>query len=54
MFQFAGFASLTLFIHVRIPLMRWVAPFGDLRVIGYLRLTVAFRSLSRPSSPLGA
>ena len=29
----------------------WVAPFGDLRVTGYLRLSVTFRSLSRPSSP---
>ena len=28
----------------------WVAPFGNLRVDGYLRLTVAYRSLSRPSS----
>ena len=30
---------------------RRVAPFGDLRVSGYLLLTAAFRSLSRPSSP---
>ena len=28
-----------------------VVPFGDPRVNGYLRLTAAFRSLSRPSSP---
>ena len=28
----------------------WVAPFGDLRVNGYLLLTAAYRSLSRPSS----
>ena len=28
----------------------WVAPFGNLRVDGYLRLTAAYRSLSRPSS----
>ena len=28
-----------------------VAPFGNLRVKGYLLLTVAYRSLSRPSSP---
>ena len=27
-----------------------VSPFGDLRVSGYLHLTAAFRSLSRPSS----
>ena len=30
---------------------RWVAPFGHPRVKGYLLLAVAFRSLSRPSSP---
>ena len=28
-----------------------VAPFGNLRVTGYLLLAAAFRSLSRPSSP---
>ena len=27
-----------------------IAPFGYLRVNGYLRLSAAFRSLSRPSS----
>ena len=32
----------------------WVPPFGHPRVYGYLRLTVAFRSLSRPSSAPGA
>ena len=31
-----------------------VAPFGHLRINGYLRLPVAFRSLSRPSSALRA
>ena len=31
-----------------------VAPFGDLRINGYLRLPEAFRSLSRPSSALSA
>jgi hypothetical protein len=31
-----------------------VSPFGHPRVAGYLRLTVAFRSLSRPSSAIGA
>ena len=31
-------------------LRRRVAPFGDLRVKGYLLLTAAYRSLSRPSS----
>ncbi len=32
----------------------WVAPLGYLRLTGYLHLTEAFRSLSRPSSPLRA
>ena len=31
-----------------------VPPFGYLRITGYLRLPKAFRSLSRPSSPLRA
>ena len=37
-----------------IPSVCWVAPFGNLRLIGYLHLIVAYRSLSRPSSPLRA
>ena len=32
----------------------WIAPFGYLRIDVYLRLPVAFRSLSRPSSASGA
>ena len=32
----------------------WVPPFGNPRVKGYLRLTAAYRSLSRPSSATGA
>ena len=28
----------------------WVAPFGNLRINGYLLLPAAYRSLSRPSS----
>ena len=32
-------------------LLRRVPPFGNLRVTGYLLLTAAYRSLSRPSSP---
>ena len=31
-----------------------VAPFGYLRITAYVQLPAAFRSLSRPSSPLGA
>ena len=33
---------------------RWVVPFGNLRIKGYLHLPGAYRSLSRPSSPLRA
>ena len=33
------------------PSAMWVAPFGNLRIKGYLLLPVAYRSLSRPSSP---
>ena len=32
----------------------WVSPFGNLRIKRYLPLHVAYRSLSRPSSPLRA
>ena len=32
----------------------WVSPFRDLRVIGYLLLAAAYRSLSRLSSALSA
>ena len=32
----------------------WVPPFGNPRINGYLRLPGAYRSLSRPSSPLRA
>ena len=49
MFQFPGFAH-------RLNAVCWnhfhrVSPFGHPRVAGYLPLTAAFRSLSRPSSP---
>ncbi len=48
MFQFPGFAPHSVRWHGR-PCR--VAPFGDPRVMGYLLLTAAYRSLSRPSSP---
>ena len=43
---------ITLCIHVMIHThyRMWVPPFGYLRVNGYVLLTLAFRSLSRPSS----
>ena len=49
------------FSSLRLPTLRynmsstyWVIPFGNLRIKGYLHLNGAFRSLSRPSSPLRA
>ena len=36
------------------PSARRVAPFGNPRITGHLRLPAAYRSLSRPSSPIGA
>ena len=37
-------------MHVTGVLLRWVSPFGNLRINGYLLLPEAYRSLSRPSS----
>ena len=34
--------------------IRWVAPFGNPRIGAYSRLPVAYRRVSRPSSPLAA
>jgi hypothetical protein len=45
---------LPLSIHDRIPPKGWVAPFGDLGITGRSPLPRAFRSVPRPSSPLGA
>ena len=52
MFQFPAFAS---------PIQGdsmsstcWVVPFGNPRINGHLRLPAAYRSLSRPSSPVRA
>ena len=49
MFQFPAFASLLR--KDDWPSARRVVPFGNHRVKGYLLLTGAYRSLSRPSSP---
>ena len=56
MFQFPGFPLLRLCIHLRVTghYSRRVSPFGHLRIKACLRLPVAFRSLPRPSSALGA
>ena len=44
--------SVTLWIHVTVNTLAGieVSPFGNLRVVAYLQLTAAYRSLSRPSS----
>ena len=34
--------------------VRWVSPFGNPRIKGYSHLPTAYRSVSRPSSPLSA
>ncbi len=49
MFQFPAFASLDTG-----PSARWVDPFGNPGIEGYLHLPRTYRSLSRPSSPLRA
>ena len=54
MFQFPGFASSTYVFSITIPHMRWVSPFGNLRIKGCSHLPVAYRSVPRPSSPLSA
>ena len=50
MFQFSAFASFT----DTIPSVQWVSPFGNLGINSYLPIPLAYRSLSRPSSPLRA
>jgi hypothetical protein len=69
MFQFPGFASLSLCIQEKDTWLaslttspegwhqqsiRWVAPFGDRWIKAYSRLPIAYRRVSRPSSPLAA
>ena len=57
MFQFPAFPSYTLLyscMDCQVFFPNRVSSFGYLWVIGYLLLTTAFRSLSRPSSALGA
>ena len=56
MFHFPRLSSAGLCVQPGITphYQRWVSPFGNPRVKGYKRLTVAYRSCSRPSSTLGA
>ena len=44
------FAELYIHSAIHTHYRMWVPPFGHLRVYGYVLLTAAFRSLSRPSS----
>ena len=48
MFQFAAFAPRKVTQYE----LSWVAPFGNLGLIGSVHLAQAYRSLARPSSPL--
>ena len=48
--QAVSYVHLFYSMHVDGGLLRRVPPFGNLRVTGYLLLTAAYRSLSRPSS----
>ena len=52
MFQFPAFAPFPLCVRVRVTISGWVSPFGYLRINAYSQLPTAFRSVSRPSSPL--
>lgn len=54
MFHFRGLALPCLCVQHGITIAGWVFPFGDLRIKAYVRLPEAYRSLSRPSSPVVA
>ena len=59
MFQFTGFPLYTYWacaysVHSGGGLLRRVSPFRNLRIMGYVLLPAAFRSLSRLSSALSA
>jgi hypothetical protein len=53
MFQFPGFASCPYVFRTGYP-CGWVSPFGHPRINDRSHLPAAFRSVPRPSSPLGA
>ena len=54
MFQFAGFASLPYVFGTTMTLQGRVSPFGNPRIKACSQLPAAYRSVPRPSSPLGA
>ena len=51
MFQFRRFPAYAYLIQRTLPDLIWrVSPFGNLRIVAYVQLPEAYRSLSRPSS----
>jgi len=54
MFQFAGFAASRYGFTAVLTLTGRVSPFGYPRIKACSQLPMAFRSVPRPSSPLGA
>ena len=52
-FSWSRFRALCIQVRILRHYPQWVAPFGNPRVKGCLRLTEAYRSLPRPSSPSG-
>ncbi len=52
MFQFPEFASPSLYIQEGMTLAGRVSPFRDLRIKAFCQLPVAFRRLTRLSSPV--
>ena len=55
MFQFPSLSPRALCVQARVRThyRTWVPPFGNLRIKSYVLIPVAYRSLSRPSSPIG-
>ena len=54
MFQFPEFASTAYVFSSKYHMKWWVSPFGNRRIKAYSQLPDAYRSVSRPSSPLRA
>ena len=53
-FQFTEFALYNYIFTIQYLKIRWVFPFGNLRILVYSQLPGAYRSVSRPSSPSSA
>jgi hypothetical protein len=54
MFQFPSYAYQSYVFTLAYQFYWWVSPFGNPRIITYVPLPEAYRSLSRPSSLSGA